>query len=115
MQSCKLMIQLHSEKPFKERRLSVRKTLVCRRLLYGTLPDLCDSLRVVLPSFETTIVIFVPSEDMATGRDHDRLRVTMLTGEANWASWKVQMRHQLRSRKLWDIVKGEERIATGAE
>ena len=39
----------------------------------------------------------------------------MLTGEANWASWKVQMRHQLRSIKLWDIVRGEERIATGAE
>ena len=52
---------------------------------------------------------------MATGGDHDRLRVTVLTGEANWASWKVQMRHQHRSRKLWDIVKGEERIATGAE
>ena len=52
---------------------------------------------------------------MATGGDHDRLRVTVLTGEANWASWKVQMRHQLRSRKLWNIVKGEERIATGAE
>ena len=52
---------------------------------------------------------------MATGGDHDRLRVTVLTGEANWASWKVQMWHQLRSRKLWDIVRGEERIATGAE
>ena len=52
---------------------------------------------------------------MATGGDHDRLRVTVLTGEANWALWKVQMRPQLRSRKLWDIVKGEERIATGAE
>ena len=52
---------------------------------------------------------------MATGGDHDHLRVTVLMGEANWASWKVQMRHQLRSRKLWDIVRGEERIATGAE
>ena len=88
--------------------------MVRRRLLYGTLPELCDTLRVVLPSLVTTFVIFVPSEVMATGGD-DRLRVTVLTGEANWASWKVQMRHQLRSRKLWDIVKGEERIATGAE
>ena len=52
---------------------------------------------------------------MATGGDHDRLRVTVLTGEANWPSWKVRMRHQLRSRKLWSIVRGEERIATGAE
>ena len=52
---------------------------------------------------------------MATGGDHNHLRVTVLTGEANWASWKVQMRHQLRSRKLWDIVRGEERIATRAE
>ena len=59
--------------------------------------------------------MFVLCEVMATGGDHDRLRVTVLTGEANWASWKVQMRHQLRSRKLWDIVRGEERIATGAE
>ena len=25
------------------------------------------------------------------------------------------MRHQLRSRKLWNIVRGEERIAAGAE
>ena len=73
----------------------MRKTLV-RTLLYGTLPELCDTLRVVLPSFVTTIIIFVPSEVMATGGDHDRLRVTVLTGEANWASWKVQMRHQLR-------------------
>ena len=48
---------------------------------------------------------------MATGGDHERLRVTVLTGESNWASWKVQMRHQLRSRKLWNIVKGEERLA----
>ena len=51
---------------------------------------------------------------MATGGDHERLRVTVLTGEANWASW-VQMRHQLRSRKLWNIVRGEERLAAGAE
>ena len=50
---------------------------------------------------------------MATG--HERLRVTVLTGEANWASWKVQMRHQLRSRKLWNIVKGEEKLAASAE
>ena len=54
-------------------------------------------------------------EEMATGGDHERLRVTVLTGEANWASSKVQMRHQLRSRKLWNIVKGEEQQATGAE
>ena len=36
-------------------------------------------------------------------------------GEANWASWKVQMRHQLRSRKLWNLVKGEEQLAAGAD
>ena len=52
---------------------------------------------------------------MATSGDHERLRVTMLTGEANWASWKVQMRHQLRSRKLWNLVKGEEQLAARAE
>ena len=52
---------------------------------------------------------------MATGGDHERVRVTMLTGEANWASWKVQMRHQLRSRKLWKLVIGEEKLATSAE
>ena len=52
---------------------------------------------------------------MATGGDHERLRVTVLTGEANWASWKVQMRHQLQSRKLWNIVKGEEKLAASAE
>ena len=54
-------------------------------------------------------------EEMATGGDHERLRVTVLTGEANWASWKVQMRHQLRSRKLWNLVKGEEQLAAGAD
>ena len=42
-------------------------------------------------------------------------RVTLLQGETNWASWKVQMRHQLRSRKLWNLVKGEEQMAAGAE
>ena len=52
---------------------------------------------------------------MATGGDHDRMRVTVLTEEANWASWKLQMRHQLRSRKLWKLVKGEEQLASGAE
>ena len=52
---------------------------------------------------------------MATGGDHERVRVTVLTGEANWASWKVQMRHQLWSRKLWKLVKGEEQLADGAE
>ena len=52
---------------------------------------------------------------MATGGDHERTRVTLLQGEANWASWKVQMRHQLRSRKLWKLVKGEEVMAEGAE
>ena len=52
---------------------------------------------------------------MATGGDHERMRVTVLTGEANWALWKVQMQHQLRSRKLWKIVKGEEKLADGAE
>ena len=41
--------------------------MVRRRLLYGTLPELCDTLRVVLPSFVTTFIIFVPSEVMATG------------------------------------------------
>ena len=39
----------------------------------------------------------------------------MLTGEANWASRKVQLRHQLRSRKLWKLVKGEEPLEDGAE
>ena len=52
---------------------------------------------------------------MATGGDHERVRVTVLTGEANWASWKVQMRHQLRSRKLWKLVIGEEKLAVSAE
>ena len=52
---------------------------------------------------------------MATGGDHERVRVTVLTGEANWASWKVQMRHQLRSRKLWKLVISEEKLATSAE
>ena len=51
--------------------------MVRRRLLYGTLPELCDTLRVVLPSCVTTFIIFVPSEVMATGGDHDRLRVTV--------------------------------------
>ena len=62
-----------------------------------------------------SIAICVLCEVMATGGDQERLRVTVLTGEANWASWKVQMRHQLRSRKLWNIVRGEERLAAGAE
>ena len=52
---------------------------------------------------------------MATGGDHERVRVSLLMGEANWASWKVQMRHQLRSKKLWKLVKGEEKLADGAE
>ena len=52
---------------------------------------------------------------MAIGGDHERVRVTVLTGEANWASWKVQMRHQLRSRKLWKLVKSEEQLAVDAE
>ena len=52
---------------------------------------------------------------MATGGEHERVRVTLILGEANWASWKVQMRHQLRSKKLWKIVKGEEKLAEGAE
>ena len=51
---------------------------------------------------------------MATGGDHERVRVIVLTGEANWASWKVQMRY-LRSRKLWKLVKGEDKLADGAE
>ena len=51
---------------------------------------------------------------MATGGDHERTCVTLLQGETNWASWKVQMRHQLRSRKLWNLVKGEEKLAEGA-
>ena len=90
------------------------ETLCGRRLLYGTLPELCDTLRVCVTKF-FDYNLLVLCEVMATGGDHKRLRVTVLTGEANWASWKVQMRHQLRSRKLWDIVRGEERIATGAE
>ena len=52
---------------------------------------------------------------MATGGDHERVRVTVLTGEANWASWKVQMRRHLRSRKLWKLAKGDEKLADGAE
>ena len=52
---------------------------------------------------------------MATGGDHERVRITLLIGEANWASWKVQMRHQLRSKKLWKLVKGKEMLAEGAE
>ena len=52
---------------------------------------------------------------MAAGGDDERTRVTLLQGETNWASWKVQMRHQLRSRKLWNLVKGEEKLAEGAE
>ena len=48
---------------------------------------------------------------MATGGDHERVRVTLLTGEANWASWKVLMRHQLRSKKLWKLIKSEEVLA----
>ena len=47
--------------------------------------------------------------------DHERVRVTVLTGDANWASWKVQMRHQFRSRKLWKLVIVEEKLATSAE
>ena len=31
------------------------------------------------------------------------------------ALWKVQMRHQLRSKKLWKLVRGEETLAEGAE
>ena len=67
----------------------------------------------MLPNF--SIAICVLCVVMATSGDHERLRVTVLTGEANWASWKVQMRHQLRSRKLWNIVRGEERIAEQGE
>ena len=52
---------------------------------------------------------------MATGGEHERVCVTLLIGEANWASWKVQMRHQLRSKKLWKLVKGEETVAEAAE
>ena len=52
---------------------------------------------------------------MATGGEHERVHVTLLIGEANWASWKVQMRHQLRSKKLWKRVKGEEILAEAAE
>ena len=52
---------------------------------------------------------------MATGGDHERVRVTVLTGESNWASWKVQKRNQLRSRKLWKLDKGEEKLVDGAK
>ena len=52
---------------------------------------------------------------MATGGEHERVRVTLLIGKANWASWKVQMRHQLRSKKLWKLLKGEETLGEGAE
>ena len=52
---------------------------------------------------------------MATSGDHERVCVTLLIGEENWASWKVQMRHQLRSKKLWKLMKGEETLADGAE
>ena len=52
---------------------------------------------------------------MATGGEHERVLVTLLIGEANWASWKVQMRHQLRSKKLWKLLKGEETLAEAAE
>ena len=52
---------------------------------------------------------------MAASVDHERVRLTLLTGEANWASWKVQMRHQLPSKKFWKLVKGEETLADGAE
>ena len=45
---------------------------------------------------------------MATGGEHESVRVTLLIGEANWALWKVQMR-------LWKLVKGEEMLAEGAE
>ena len=65
--------------------------------------------------FQFSISFVYCVRTMATGGDHERMRVTVLTGEANWASWKVQMRHQLRSRKLWNIVKGEEQLASGAE
>ena len=65
--------------------------------------------------FQFSIAFVYCVRTMATAGDHERMRVTMLTGEANWASWKVQMRHQLRSRKLWNIVKGEEQLASGAE
>ena len=51
---------------------------------------------------------------MAPGGDYERVRVTLQIGEANWASWKVQMRHQLRSKKLWKLVKGEEMLAEDA-
>ena len=52
---------------------------------------------------------------MAAGGEHERVHLTLLTGEANWALWKVQMRHQLRSKKLWKLVKGEETLAEGAD
>ena len=52
---------------------------------------------------------------MATGGDHERVHAILLIGEANWISWKVQMRHQLRSKKLWKLVKGEEMLAEYAE
>ena len=52
---------------------------------------------------------------MATGGEHERVRVTLLIGEANWASWKVQMWHQLRSKKLWNLMKGEEMLAEAVD
>ena len=52
---------------------------------------------------------------MATRGDHERVLVTLLIGEENWASWKVQMRHQLQSKKIWKLVKGEEMLAEAAE
>ena len=52
---------------------------------------------------------------MATGGHHERVRVTVLTGETNWATWKLQMRHQLRLRKLWKLFTGDEKLAESAE
>ena len=65
--------------------------------------------------FQFSIAFVYCVRKMVTSGDHERMRVTVLTGEANLASWKVQMRHQLRSRKLWNIVNGEEQLASGAE
>ena len=52
---------------------------------------------------------------MATGGKHEWVCITLLIGEANWALWNVQMRHQLWSKKLWKLVKGDETLGENAE
>ena len=47
---------------------------------------------------------------MAAGFTSDKHSIYKLEGDANWTTWRIQMKHVLRSRKFWKLVTGEEKL-----